>query len=520
MPQLLPYLFILTAVAQPPPDLVTIRGRVTNPVTGQPRPGVEMKLEDDNWHAVTFPVRTNAAGLFAFPPVKRETWMLSAENPEIGNVVYGADAPGNGNAFVVYPPNKETFLEFPITPRGSLRGKVETSGGTPLEHVAVEFRRPSFKDDRIVLHVARVARTNIFGEFYFGALPPSEYVLCAVPNVLDRIVPPVGFLDLAVPASYRIYTESCLPPQRITSNSSRSINFKLSPSSSLTLSGRVTGFPPFDPKSPNGPQNEVELKSLSFESSGRSPFQGGLNTKTMEFLYEGLEPGSYSLRITNISNNRGVVRVEMLNLKASIAGLVLDLKPPSPLRFTLTSDGDADLTPNLESLQLVSAAGYFTRPVKNLFDPGIIEGDYRLRAEMKEGACIAAATMNGESVLRKRFHIEGGKEQIITISLTKKCGSFTGRVVRDGRPVPRARVVALLSGTPQEPNDLLSLLVDSDGDFNVSGLTPGIYQFAAWQEDGAEAHIPFSLADADFIAATVAPSESRTIEIPLSKGKL
>ena len=74
-------------------------------------------------------------------------------------------------------------------------------------------------------------------------------------------------------------------------------------------------------------------------------------------------------------------------------------------------------------------------------------------------------------------------------------------------------------GTPQGPDDLVSLLADSDGDFSFTGLTPGVYQFAAWQEDGAEL-IPFGLTDADFITATVAPSESRTIEIPISRGKL
>ena len=202
MPKLLPYLFILTAATQPPADLVTIRGRVTNPATGQPRPGVEMKLDDDNWHAANFPVRTNSSGLFAFPPLKRETLMLSAESPEIGKVVYGSDEPGTANAFVVYAPDIETFLEFPIAPRGSLRGKVETSRGTPLKFVAVEFRRPYFKDNRIVVEKARVVYTNVFGEYDFGLLPPTGYILCAAASELDRVVPPVGFLDLRAPPKY------------------------------------------------------------------------------------------------------------------------------------------------------------------------------------------------------------------------------------------------------------------------------------------------------------------------------
>ena len=122
-----------------------------------------------------------------------------------------------------------------------------------------------------------------------------------------------------------------------------------------------------------------------------------------------------------------------------------------------------------------------------------------------------------QSVLRKRFHIEGGKEQTITIRLTKKCGNFIGRALLNSKPARSARVVALVIGTPQGPDDLVSLLADSDGDFSFTGLTPGVYQFAAWQEDGV---IPFSLTDADFITATVAPSESRTIEIPISRGKL
>ena len=98
------HLALLTTVAAQPADLVTIRGRVTNPITGQPRANVEMKLERD-WNPITLPVHTNSAGRFAFPPVQREIWMMSAQAPDIGTVYYGSADSVNFNAFQVNPPD-------------------------------------------------------------------------------------------------------------------------------------------------------------------------------------------------------------------------------------------------------------------------------------------------------------------------------------------------------------------------------------------------------------------------------
>ena len=445
--------------------------------------------------------------------------MLTAESSEIGSVVYGSDAPGNNNAFVVYPPDKETFLEFPIAPRGSLRGKVETSTGIPLKNVAVEFRRPYFKDNRIVVEKAGVVYTNVFGEYDFGLLPPTGYILCAAANALDRVVPPIGFLDLQAPPKYSLYAESCLPPRRITSDSASTANFKLSPSPSLMLSGRLAGVAPFDPSAPNAPFSYALLKSLS---SNVDSFHGGLNSRTMEFEFEGLEPGKYSLSISYRGKERELNRVEVIDVRSNVAGLAIEMNTPmASLRFAVTSVGSKDLTPALESLQLLSATtGDLSSIAVNGGFPQIGEGNYWLSDREKGNVCITSATLDGEPVLKKRFHLKGGKDHTMSIRLSEDCGSLTGQVQLEEKTVLNTRIVALLSGSPQEPGDLLTFFTGSDGKFTITGMAPGSYQFAAWREDGrAGSYIPFSFVDADFIIATVAPSESRTIEIPLSKGK-
>ena len=51
-----------------------------------------------------------------------------------------------------------------------------------------------------------------------------------------------------------------------------------------------------------------------------------------------------------------------------------------------------------------------------------------------------------------------------------------------GKPVPKARILILVSGTLDDPGDLDLGTAGEDGIMSYNGLTPGKYSFWAWNE--------------------------------------
>lgn len=85
-------------------------------------------------------------------------------------------------------------LQVRVRPDGHVAGRVVTEDGSPLAHVAVTLGQP--KDvSRLATSYGAVARTDAFGRFDVGQLPPGQYVLgLLVPRAPDRSNPPVPVL--------------------------------------------------------------------------------------------------------------------------------------------------------------------------------------------------------------------------------------------------------------------------------------------------------------------------------------
>lgn len=85
----------------------------------------------------------------------------------------------------------------------------------------------------------------------------------------------------------------------------------------------------------------------------------------------------------------------------------------------------------------------------------------------------------------------------------------------NGKPAPASRLVALLSGSVEQPGDVLSFMTGPNGTFQLSGLPSGLYYLAAWQES----NIPVSFLDAEFVPVTVDASQTRNIDVPIYQQK-
>jgi hypothetical protein len=69
------------------------------------------------------------------------------------------------------------------------------------------------------------------------------------------------------------------------------------------------------------------------------------------------------------------------------------------------------------------------------------------------------------------------------VTVSSNCDEINARVVRDGKPVPGAKVLLLLGGSVKQPYDLMADYANEEGESRFLGLSPGQYRLWAWQVD-------------------------------------
>jgi hypothetical protein len=116
------------------------------------------------------------------------------------------------------------------------------------------------------------------------------------------------------------------------------------------------------------------------------------------------------------------------------------------------------------------------------------------------------------------IQLSAGVQYTLDVTFTSDCGTIEGKVVdAAGKVVPKSRQLILLSGTADDPGDLLTNSAREDGTFDFKGIAPGKYVMWSWSEadewDGAVPNLHDIAGQGT--AIEVAANQTVTINPPL-----
>jgi hypothetical protein len=129
------------------------------------------------------------------------------------------------------------------------------------------------------------------------------------------------------------------------------------------------------------------------------------------------------------------------------------------------------------------------------------------RSTLDEGQdtfCIQSVKLDGQELLHGSLTVTPAMTARIDVTFSHHCGVIKGRVISKGKPVPDAKVLLLLSGSAEEPGDMVTSFTSERGDFSLPALPFGRYQLWAWSVDQSIWFFgPARLADEQKLATAV-----------------
>jgi beta-lactamase regulating signal transducer with metallopeptidase domain/protocatechuate 3,4-dioxygenase beta subunit len=150
-------------------------------------------------------------------------------------------------------------------------------------------------------------------------------------------------------------------------------------------------------------------------------------------------------------------------------------------RIQLTAAGIPEV---MQVTGMVSSDGSFTIP---LVAPGMYLADV---IGLPQGSYLKSAHFNGINALDPGFEWGGDQKGTLEVVISSRAATLSGTVQdNDGKPAPGATVTLV----PDPPRPAVARLyptakTDEQGQFNLSGITPGNYRVYAWEQIGASAH--------------------------------
>ena len=78
--------------------------------------------------------------------------------------------------------------------------------------------------------------------------------------------------------------------------------------------------------------------------------------------------------------------------------------------------------------------------------------------------CPSAARLGEADALYHALEIAPGMRETLEVSISRDCGEIQATAIdQAGKPVPTARMLILMSGTPDDPGDLFLAKTDEEG---------------------------------------------------------
>ena len=450
--------------------------------SNQPMAGIEVSLHTPGHELTLDPAISDAQGRFAFSGLTAGEYTLSAEGSGFGTVSYGETPdPFRVSSIRVGGESGDKSVVFRIVPRGSIEGTVRDEFGDPMARISVQAERPVWLAGRTTMAHLGQKFTDDRGRFRFGNLTPGSYVMC-VAGGQNTAAPLPGPVDYATRVESRAYGRTCNRAFPLSPGQRAQVDLTPLAAPTVTVRGHVQSLPP---------QTGFNVQ-LTPDDDSHNATQGAFVDATQgTFTMRGVMPGHYRLRAQSFSNTtQKALAVEFpLDVGGSdIDGLEVALDSQATVEVVFHGV-KADQT-NDVSVTLVSAGhngGVFgsAHAKDGVFQfPGVWPGSYRVNVQVPEESCVESVKLADREIRGAWFDVAAGAAPHVDVAVTQRCGSVALRAVRDGAPVPRAKVVLLRSGAPKDSGDVSEGYSNDEGECTFSGVTPGKYLLWAWAVEG------------------------------------
>ncbi len=443
-------------------------------------PNAEVGVTHHGWDEVTDPVLTDAQGRFSFSGLPAGQFVLTAHRNDLGSFFYGqSPQPGIVIGVELNERHPQADVNFRIDRPAVIEGVVRSYDGNPLSSVQVYGKRRALANGKSVPIVEGVAFADETGHYRLS-VHRGRYRFCASAQAgLDSVVP-VGYATFGQ-QSQEVYGESCQPVGPIAVNPGQKIAFDLTLAtrSGVEVAGTVTNAPP----------NSGSMVQLIPREAGGLAINGAVDGSNQTFQMKNVPPGQYWLTAQAAVSENGTAlmllgRQPLIVGPGGASGVELKLNAPPvvnvvihvPKNVTGLEVGLRDLSqPNGQPIMAQHQGD------GSLRIPLPFPGRYRLVT--RSSGCPVSATFGNVDALASAIDVPGGSTETLEATVTDQCGLIKGKVINEaGKAVPLARMLILLSGTPQDPGDLIQESAEKDGTFEFNGLRPGPYLLWAWDE--------------------------------------
>jgi carboxypeptidase family protein len=488
------YFTVCPAVAQQASsELLDLRGKVVNSVTGEPIGGALVQVFAPG-QRVQF---TRADGTFAFADLPAGSYQPSAQKPGFFNDL----EPQRPLVTPLMATSGNEQIILKLTPEAIIYGEVKNENDQPLEGVIVRAQQWRVQNGQRQLATFRDAATNDEGNFRLADLRPGRYYLSfpstnnggwsTTYGLSSKRHEEEGYAAQFYPGVPDLESASVI---EIRGGAKVHIMQALSPQHLFEVAGVVRGADPesgFNVTLTNSMGDMVQKRVR-------------MDPKTGQFQILGVPEGTYLLQAT--ANRRpalrntasGLLRIVdedrppltatlPLHVQGDVSGLVVVLGMGISIAVQLrdeTSDGGGTNVQHQVSLQLTpleflrspswitvpQAPGERRGPTR--FD-GLAPGVYSLSATPHGPWYIASMRCGNVDLLREDLTVAQGAVPPIEVTLQDDGAQLTVRILEKGQPA--AAGVALFS----EDYPKRSLFFASTSSFSIGNLAPGTYYVIA-----------------------------------------
>jgi hypothetical protein len=453
---------------------------------GLPVSNAEIEISTNDWREAAEPALTDAQGRFAFAGLPEGLFILSARRNDLGSFLRGQTPDWlRADAVVLNAKFPHQDIVFRIERYGTIMGVVRDPAGNPALNVQVSAARRSWANGKAAMRPTGNAMTDDRGRYRIPSVARGRYRICAAPSQAIP-APPVGYAAFGQ-SSREVYAETCLPDAgskgllEMTPGKNMELDMLLGRQTASAVSGKILN-------APDGQGASVELQLME-ESVGSRTFFGQAARETRAFQIANVPPGRYWVTAQASRNDNGVqtqlaARVPVTVGESPVGDLELTLEPGPAIDVVIRAPSDA---------------GVVTVGLRDADDPlgaatnAQRQADGSLRIALQHSGrywlvvrtplCPSAARLGKAEALFHALAIAPGTKETLDVSITHDCGDVRAMAIdQAGKPVPKARLLILLSGTPDDPGDYDLEPAGEDGTVSYTGLTPGKYSLWAWSD--------------------------------------